>query len=184
MRCFFYCTASEYKMELLAKHFDSQKLKYRYFDDVIYAQMYDAKVDTFIFPFGCVIFWGEEDDQKTLLKELKKFEVESTTEIISDFIHFSHHKKIKDNDPSNSFIEEEENRIVLGSKSEYLKLSISYALAQSAKLSFLEISVSKMLNSTTIIQKELAKTGGIALSQKEISKKIGKLFSQRFSNSP
>jgi uncharacterized Rmd1/YagE family protein len=181
MRCVFYCTAAEYKMELLAKYFEKQSIEYKYFDDVIYAQLYDSKVDSFIFPFGCVVFWGEDENHKNLLKELRKFEIEHTTEEISDFVHFSYRKKAKEDDLSNSFIEEEDNRIILGSKSEYLKLSISHALAQSVKLSQLESTVSKMLDSTTLIQKELARTGRVSLSQKEISKKIGKLFSERFS---
>lgn len=180
MRCVFYCTAAEYKMKLLSEHFDKQKLEYKYFDDVLYTKSASG-IDVFIFPFGCVVFWGEGEDQKQLMQDLQKFEIEPTSEEMSDFIYFSYHKKVKDDDLNNSFIEEEDNRMILGSKSEYLKLSISHALAQSAKLSLLESSVSKMLDSTTLIQKELARTGRISWSQKEISKKIGKLFSERFS---
>lgn len=180
MRCVFYCTAAEYKMKPLSEHFDKQKLDYKYFDDVLYTKSASG-IDVFIFPFGCVVFWGEGEDQKQLMKDLQDFEVEPTSEEMSDFIHFSYHKKVKDDDLNNSFIEEEDNRMILGSKSEYLKLSISHALAQSVKLSLLESSVSKMLDSTTRIQKELARTGKVSLSQKEISKKIGKLFSERFS---
>jgi uncharacterized Rmd1/YagE family protein len=178
MRCVFYCTAAEYKMKLLSEHFDKQKLEYKYFDDVLYTKS-ESGIDVFIFPFGCVVFWGEDQDK--LLKTLKKFEIDPIKGEMSDFVHFSYDKKVKDDDLDNSFIEEEDNRVILGSESEYLKLSISHALAQSVKLSLLERSVSKMLDSTALIQKELARTGKVSLSQREISKKIGKLFSERFS---
>ena len=65
--------------------------------------------------------------------------------------------------------------------SEYLKLSISHALAQSVKLMVLEISVSKLLDKTAPIQQELAQKGSISLSIKEISKNIGMLFNERYS---
>ena len=146
--------------------------------------MYDnSNLDIIIFPFGCIIIWDADNSQEQLiLQEIKAFEIEPTTEVVSDFIYFNYHEKASENNENgNSFIEEERNRIILGSKSEYLKLSISHALAQSVKLNFLENSVNKILESTTPIQKELAKTGSISLSQRELSKKIGHLFSERFS---
>lgn len=184
MRCLSYCTASSYQMELLAEHLNKKNYKLQYFDDVVYIQMHeDANVDIMVFPFGCVTIWGVESDKGQLfLQEIKEFEIEPTKEVVSDFIQFSYCKNISENNDSvNTYIEEESNMIVLGSKSEYLKLSISHALAQSVKLSLLESSVNQILESTSHIQKELAKTGGISLSQKEISKKIGHLFSERFS---
>ena len=77
--------------------------------------------------------------------------------------------------------DEERNRIILSNKSEYIKLSISHALAQSVKLIVLERSVSQILEKTAPIQKELANTGSVSLSKKEISKQIGQLFSERYS---
>lgn len=182
MRCLFYCTASSYKMELLADHLSSKNYKLQDFDNVIYIQMHDDK-DIVIFPFGCIAIWGSESDtEQSILQEIKEFEVEPIQEVVSDFIYFSYCKGIRENSDSiNTHIEEENNMIVLGDKSEHLKLSISHALAQSVKLSLLESSVNKILESTSHIQKELAQTGGISLSQKEISKKIGRLFSERFS---
>ena len=182
MRCLFYCTASSYKMELLADYLNSKNYKLQDFDNVIYIQMHDDK-DIVIFPFGCITIWGSESDtEHSILQEIKEFEVEPIKEVVSDFIYFSYCNGIRENSDSvNTHIEEENNMIVLGDKSEHLKLSISHALAQSVKLSLLESSVSKILESTSYIQKELAQTGGISLSQKEISKKIGHLFSERFS---
>ncbi len=184
MLCLSYCTASEYKMELLSQYLSIQNFKLQHYDDVIHLQMYDNNnLDITIFPFGCIVIWdANNSSEQLILKQIKAFEVEPTTEVVSDFIYFKYHEKVNKNDEnSNSFIEEEKNRIILGSKSEHLKLSISHALAQSVKLNFLENSVNKILESTTSIQKELAKTATISLSQTELSKKIGHLFSERFS---
>lgn len=176
MYCSSYCTANSYKMELLAQHLSSKNFRLKFFEDALYVQTYDdSNLNIIIFSFGCIIIWGEEKNTEYLiLKEIK--------ELVSDFVDFSYHDSVGNhNEDSNTFIEEERNRIVLGSKSEYLKLSISYALAQSVKLSLLESSVNKILKNTTHIQRELAQTGSVSLSKKEISKKIGHLFSERFS---
>ena len=45
----------------------------------------------------------------------------------------------------------------------------------------MEKSVTELLTSTTPIQQELAKTGSVSLSKKEISQQIGHLFSERYS---
>ncbi|GAB4166188.1 MAG: RMD1 family protein [Rickettsiaceae bacterium] len=183
MRCLSYCTASEYKIDPLVKYLSSRGFLLKYFDEVTYAKVSDKpNVDIFIFPFGCITIWGSDEVHENLiLKELKNFEIEPAGEAISEFIHFNYHEKNSDNDHGKTFIDEERNKIILGSKSEYLKLSISYALAQSVKLGFLESSVSKILENTAPIHKELAKTGSVSLSKKEISKQIGNLFSERYS---
>jgi uncharacterized Rmd1/YagE family protein len=61
-----------------------------------------------------------------------------------------------------------------------VKLSISHALAQSVKLAILEGSVMKLIDKTNPIQKEMAAKGSVSLSKKEISKQIGRLFSERY----
>jgi uncharacterized Rmd1/YagE family protein len=169
-------------MELLGKHLINKGFILKNFDDVTYVKTNDKpNMDIFIFPFGCINIWGSDEIQENqILQELKNFEIEPTAELISDFIYFDYHEKSFDNDHGNTYIVEERNKIVLGDRSEYTKLSVSHALAQSVKLNALEISVSKILEHTAPIQKELAKTGGVSLSKKEISKQIGHLFSERY----
>lgn len=184
MRCLSYCTASEYKMTPLKDYLTKQRFSLKQFDDVIHTKISaNPDVDLFIFPFGCVSIWGSsEDGEHIILQKLREFEIEPVEEVMSDFIYFDYcPDAAANNDPSSTFIDEERNKIILGDKSEHVKLSVSHALAQSVKLNVLEKSVSKILESTTPIQKELAKTGSVSLSKKEISKQIGHLFSERYS---
>ncbi len=181
MRCASYCTAAEYKINDLVNHLNEIGLEPKHFDDVIYAQKEIGKnnhhIDIFFFPFGCTIIWGaDESQEKTTLNELVGFEVEKIETPASDFIYFDYNK-----DSEKTFIDEEKNEIILGDPSAFVKLSISHALAQSVKLNVLERSASNLLEKTAPIQRELANTGSVSLSKKEISKKIGMLFNERYS---
>ena len=181
MRCSSYCTASDYKISDLVEYLNNNGLEPKHFDDVIYAQKENRKganhIDIFFFPFGCVTIWGgDEIQEKAILQELSDFEVEKLNNPTSDFIYFDYNKETE-----KTFIDEEKNEIILGNQSEFIKLSISHALAQSVKLNVLEKSVSTLLNNTAPIQQELASTGSVSLSKKEISKQIGILFNERYS---
>ncbi|WPY00165.1 DUF155 family protein [Candidatus Trichorickettsia mobilis] len=181
MRCSSYCTASDYKINKLVEYLNNNGLEPKHFDDVIYAQKENRKganhIDIFFFPFGCITIWGgDEIQEKAILQELLDFEVEKLNNSTSDFIYFDYNKEAE-----KTFIDEEKNEIILGDQSEFIKLSISHALAQSVKLNVLEKSVSTLLNNTAPIQQELASTGSVSLSKKEISKQIGILFNERYS---
>lgn len=181
MRCSSYCTASEYQISNLVEYLNDKGLEPKYFDDVVYCQIKDRKnkhyIDIFFFPFGCITIWGDDElYEKSVLQDLAEFEIDKIDGITSDFIYFDYN-----NEASRTYIDEEKNKIILGNKSEYIKLSMSHALAQSVKLSVLEKSVSKIIENTSPIQKELARTGSISLSKKEISKQIGNLFNERYS---
>lgn len=185
MKCASYCTAAGYNIKDLVFYLKDNGLEPKHFDDVIYVQQEnrpgqnDEKgiVDIFFFPFGCIVIWGaNESQQKALLNEIKDFEIEPVKYLTSDLIYFQYDKTA-----SKTFIDEEKNEIILADKSSFVKLSISHALAQSVKLNVLELSVSDLLKQTTPIQRQLAATGTISLSKKEISKQIGTLFSERYS---
>jgi uncharacterized Rmd1/YagE family protein len=166
----------------LANHLVSKGFVVQNFDDVLFAKMQDNDdLDIFLFPYGCFTVWGsDEAREKLLLNELKQFEIDSLTEVMSDPINFEYDENA-DKDHAKTFIDEERNKIILSNRSEYIKLSLSHALAQSVKLMVLELSVSKILEKTSSIQKELANTSSVSLSKKEISKQIGQLFSERYS---
>lgn len=185
MRCLSYCTAAEYKMDALASYLLEKNFAIKYFDDIIYITIKDKNnndIDIFIFPFGCITIWGGDENQENLiLTVLNNFEIDRLVNRVSDFIYFEYHEISFNEEHGKTFIDEERNKIILGSKSEFVKLSISYALAQSVKLNMLESSVSKILQNTAPIHKELSTTGSVSLSKKEISKQIGNLFSERYS---
>jgi len=180
MRCSSYCTASSYDTSALVKHLIDSGLEPKYFDDVVYAQkeIKERVIDTFYFPFGCLIIWGaEEGEEKAILRDLDEVSAfEKIDQPASDLIYFGYDKKSE-----KTFINEEKNEIILHDNSTFLKLSMSHALAQSVKLQILERSMSNLLDNTAPIKKELAATGTVSLSKKEISKQIGKLFNERYS---
>ncbi len=181
MRCTSYCTTSEYKMNDLVINLNKIGLEPKHFDDVLYIQKEQREnsnpIDVFFFPFGCVTIWGaEESQEKMILAEIAALKTNQNDELISDFIYFDYNE-ITDK----TFIDEEKNQIILSDKSTFIKLSISHALAQSVKLSVLEKSVSNLIVKTTPIQQELASTGSVSLSKKEISQQIGILFNERYS---
>ncbi|MGI4776087.1 MAG: RMD1 family protein [Janthinobacterium lividum] len=181
MRCSSYCTAAGYNIDKLVSHLNEQGLEPKHFNEVIHVQkeLNENKhpIDVFFFPFGCTIIWGaEESQEKSIIELTSGFEIGKLEPPSSEFIYFKY-----DDSSSKTFINEEKNEIVLGDSSAFVKLSISHALAQSVKLSVLEISVSNLLDKTTPIQQELANTGSVSLSKKEISKQIGILFNERYS---
>ncbi len=180
MRCSSYCTASSYEVSDLVKHLIDSGLEPKYFDDVVHAQkeVKNRAIDIFYFPFGCVIIWGaEESEEKDILKSLDAIPAfEKIEQPASDLIYFGYDEKSE-----KTFIDEEKNEIILHDNSVFVKLSMSHALAQSVKLKILERSISNLLDNTAPIQKELAATGSVSLSKKEISKQIGTLFNERYS---
>jgi uncharacterized Rmd1/YagE family protein len=181
MRCSSYCTATSYNIPSLVQQLIDTGLEPKYFDDVIYAQKEfgskDKVVDIFYFPFGCVTVWGaNEGEEKLILKGLTAHAVEEMGVPASDLIYCKY-----DENAGKTFIDEEKNEIILHDYSPLLKLSMSHALAQSVKLNILERSISNLLDKTAPIQKELAATGSVSLSKKDLSKQIGTLFNERYS---
>jgi uncharacterized Rmd1/YagE family protein len=153
----------------------------KYFDDVIHVQKEYGKskpiVDIFYFPFGCVTIWGaEESQEKDIIENLENFETQRVDEVSSDLIYYHY-----DLEGPRTFIDEEKNDIILNSNLAFVKLSISHALAQSVKLNILEASVTKLIEKTSPLQKELASKGSVSLTKTEISKQIGVLFNERYS---
>ncbi len=181
MRCASYCTAAEYNISQLVDHLNDAGLEPKYFDDVVHAQKEnknrDHLVDIFFFPFGCVTIWGADETQERDI--LKQFEIDTVEKLLnptSDFIYYK-----PDVGAPRTYINEEKNEIILNEDSVFIKLSISHALAQSVKLNSLELSIATLLEQTSPIQKELARTGGVSLSKKQISKQVGILFNERYS---
>lgn len=181
MRCSSYCTAAGYNIDGLVSHLNENGLEPKHFNEVIYVQKEVRKnetpIDVFFFPFGCVTIWGSDEAQESVILSLiEGFEVGKLESSSSDVIYFDYNESV-----GKTFIDEEKNEIILSDKTPFVKLSISHALAQSVKLNILEKSVSSLLDKTAPIQQELASTGSVSLSKKEISKQIGILFNERYS---
>lgn len=180
MRCSSFCVANSINLNILTEKLIEKGLEPKYFDDVIYVQKSikdNSYIDVFYFAFGSIVVWGaEEYDAKLIVDECVEFSEAIEEQPASDLIYYR-----IDNDADRTRIDEEINQIVLHEDNSFIKLSISHALAQSVKLNILEASVSKLIEKNQPIQQELSKTGSISLSKKELSKKIGTLFNERYS---
>lgn len=128
--------------------------------------------DVFLFEYGVAVFWGfGEAEERRFLKELARFENEKLAdediqvEEFNYYITKSYQPRIY-----NDFI-------TLRDGSNYMiKLSISHALAQSVKISLFEELVDNTIEDTQDFPQEVAVTGKISMSRKDIMKSIGELF--------
>lgn len=172
MDCRAYCTATSYHMkqlfELLRE--DHKPTLYR---DVIHISVSrnDAVGDIFYFAYGAMVSWGLNSAIDALyLAKAKNVEQHIEYELDTDEFTFA-------KGPA-KIIEDE---IFLPEDSVLERLAVSQGLAQSVKLGTFESSLHKILESTKQIPENLAKYGHIALSRKEIRKKMGELFIERSS---
>lgn len=172
MRCTGYCTAVGYDIPRLFQFLQVSGTS-QLFRDVIHSQPKDekgVKRDIFYFSYGVVVFWGfSEEEEKEGLNSLKKFEREPLAKEEKDEFSFAYGDKMKI----------EEDVIVLHKKDALTKLSISYSIGQSVKLTVFEETISKTIESNKQFPKSLSIEGKIPLSRKEISQKMGELFLER-----
>ncbi|OUM53926.1 hypothetical protein BVG19_g3261 [[Candida] boidinii] len=128
--------------------------------------------DIFIFEYGVVVLWGFSlKEEKSFLIELAKFENEKLSdedvqaEEFNYYITQSYQPRIY-----NDFI-------TLRDDSNYmLKLSISYAISQSVKISLFEELVDNTIEDTQDIPQQIAQKGKVEMTREEIMKSIGELF--------
>lgn len=167
-----YCTAVSYDISRLFQCLQPPG-SIQLFRDVIHSQPKDpqgVKRDIFYFPYGVVLFWGfDSEEEPAFLHALQKFERESLSKVELDEFQFAYGEKM--------MIEDDE--IILQKKDAQTKLAISYAIAQSVKLTVFEETVSRTIEHSKQIPKDLALRGKIPLSRRETSKKMGELFLER-----
>jgi uncharacterized Rmd1/YagE family protein len=172
MRCTVYCTASAYDIPRLFQFLQpiNNATLYR---DVVHTQPKDekkSKHDVFYFPYGITVFWGfTEAEEAEYLGNIKKFEKEPLTKIEVDEFTFAFGTKMA--------IQEDE--VVLNKKDPALKLAISYAMAQSVKLTVFEETIARTVETCKQLPKDLALKGKISLTRKQTSQKMGELFLER-----
>ncbi|HLB52700.1 MAG TPA: RMD1 family protein, partial [Chlamydiales bacterium] len=166
MRCTGYCTASNYDMTALMQFLQTTGTPQLH-RDAIHNPIKDekgAKRDIFYFSYGVVVFWGFfAEEERNHLKILKKFEQKSLSRYELDEFSFIYGDKMR--------IEEDE--IALQKKDPFIKLAVSYAIAQSLKLTVFEETIAKTVEETKHLPTNLAQKGKISLSRRETSKKMG-----------
>ncbi|ROT40503.1 DUF155-domain-containing protein [Sodiomyces alkalinus F11] len=128
--------------------------------------------EVFLFDYGVVVIWGMSIPQEQrFLREIAKFEAEKLApdDVETEFFNFYY---TRDYQPRiyNDFI-------TLRDKNNYMtKLAISHALAQSVKTSLFEELIASTIEECKDIPTNIALTGKIALSRKQINMQIGELF--------
>lgn len=172
MRCTAYCTASAYSIQFL---FSALKAKSNpsIYKDVVHVPVERKDGicgDAFYFSFGATVFWGlNEEEEHAVLEELKPFEEGALTLREFDELTYGYGPTFK--------IHQDE--ITLADSSSLAKLAVSYGIAQSVKLAIFEHSIRETIEKTRPLTQNLVKKGAIALSRKDIAKKIGELFIER-----
>lgn len=130
----------------------------------------DIVPELFIMEYGTIVIWGmTHTEEKRLLRELRRFEVErlATEDVESEDLHWylADYSRIYN------------DVITLRRGSSYMtKLSLSHALAQSTKISFFEGIIDNTIESTKDIPQSIAESGKIGMPPADIMKQIGHLF--------
>lgn len=128
--------------------------------------------DLFIFEYGVIVMWGfSKREERMFLLELAKFENEKLAdedvqkEEFNYYITQSYQPRIY-----NDFI-------TLRDDSNFMiKLSVSYAISQSVKISLFEELVDNTIEDTQDIPQQISQTGKVKMTREEIMKSIGELF--------
>ncbi|MCJ1464251.1 hypothetical protein MMC07_002864 [Pseudocyphellaria aurata] len=155
---------------------ESSEAQHRNLDtDRINGSDFDTEVHTaevFLFEYGTVVIWGMDlQQEQRFLNDISKFENEKLSEdnVQTENFNFYYTREYQAR-IYNDFIS-------LREKTNYMtKLAISHALAQSVKTSLFEDLLSTTISSTSPIPEQIATTGRIALTRREITMQIGQLF--------
>ena len=145
---------------------------------LISAKDFDTHVQTpevFFFNYGTVVIWGMTlAQEERLLADISRFEEEK---LAPDDVHMEefnfYYTKEYQARIYNDFIS-------LRDKKHYMtKLAISHALAQSVKTSYYEDLLATAISVTQPLPEQIALTGSINMTGKQIHQQIGKLFTLR-----
>lgn len=172
MRCTGYCTAAGYdlaRLQALLQMMGTTRL-YR---DVLHFQPKEEKPPRrhiFYFQYGVTVFWGFSlEEEVQILGNLRKVERDSLGKQEEDEFLFGYGETMGVRD----------DEITLPTKDALVKLSISFAIAQSVKLTVFEEAITRTVEHSKKIPKDLAEKGKIPLSRKEASRKMGEIFLER-----
>lgn len=174
--CASYCLADRYQIDELARVFRAEGFDPKFYDDVIHVQygQDEEKGHAFFFPYGCAVFWGiNKKHIATLLDLAGAATIKPVAGVVYDECHYLY--------TSQSRIIEEEDMIELDGDDPVLKLSLSYGLSQSVKLTVFENTIAEAIQKSKHLPEELAVKGKTSLSRQQLSRKIGALYAERHS---
>lgn len=120
--------------------------------------------------------WGlTEEEERAILEDIRPFEEDSIDydEIEPEKFHYLYSRQ------QQARIYNDIITLISPTSSMMIKLTISHACAQSAKLILFEGLIEETIESTRHIPNVMAETGKIHMHRKAINKKIGQLFIMR-----
>lgn len=149
--------------------------------------------DIFILPYGCVVFWKlRPDEEASFLELLAPFTHEPVEKAEFDSLTLApphhpaqpgaeagaegagHDMALQAAPPPSRKVSEE--AVTLESAQPAEKLAISFALAQSVKLSLLEEGLDKQVGRIRHIPEQMSKEGHVRFSEREVNQMTGTLF--------
>ncbi|RKF72276.1 Sad1-interacting factor 3 [Golovinomyces cichoracearum] len=150
-------------------------------DDLSAAAKFLAEM--FVFSYGVMVFWNfTEKQEKDILADLTFSNNNNANSLVTrpleegDFekeeFHFEYSSNVEGSRVFNDMI-------TLRSGDHMIKLTMSYAIAQSTKLSLFEEQMCRTMLDAQHIPKYLALTGQLGLSRSQILKILGNLFKSR-----
>eukprot|EP00127_Corallochytrium_limacisporum_P002361 Clim_evm2s119 gene=Clim_evmTU2s119 len=137
---------------------------------------YNKKGELFLFDYGVAVMWNlTKEEESEVLEELKRFEDEPLPEdeIEVEELEFKCHSSYRPSIRSDVIIMNDPNDSLF-------MLSLSYAMSQSAKLGVYEKRINREVERIEEAPVELANTGFVSMSQKDLGKWQGRLY-QNFS---
>ncbi|ODQ53666.1 DUF155-domain-containing protein [Saitoella complicata NRRL Y-17804] len=127
--------------------------------------------EVFLFDYGVTVIWGmTEQEERRFLKDIGKFEIEKLGADDVEIEEFNYYVAGYQSRIYNDFITLKDGRNYM------VKLSISHAIAQSVKISLFEELVDNTIEVTKDIPQDIAESGKVAMSRKDIMKSVGELF--------
>lgn len=175
MRCGSFCVTRSYNLQAIADSFAKKDyiINQRGKKVLQLSKAANQEHDIFIFSHGSLVIWGvDEVDGHKVIEELKPFANNPLVYIEIGSFEFRYGNE------TNIFVDKALNQdvIVLESSDSSLKLAISYGLAQSIKLESFEQTVQNAINNNVYLADELSSRGKISLTRREISKRMGDIF--------
>ena len=177
LRCVSFCTAGSYDLLGLASFFKKKGYFTRISRDALHVTNIKRPGDIFFFNYGCFVCWGfKKGFEDKLIEYVKAFSIHpSMVETDHFFYRYGEEISIDTHERLRLDI------ITLDSEDSKIKLSISYALAQSIKLEAFEEEIKDAIKKNSNLPEEIASRGAISLSRRALFKRMGEIFIARSS---
>ncbi|WJG07753.1 RMD1 family protein [Aliiglaciecola sp. LCG003] len=159
------CIADTIDIKYLENHFAKTFVSTRY-RDALHIDL--PKGQVVIFDYGVIVTWGISDSKKQFIMDEMASVVKLKTNLDWDMYGF----EVKTDEAFSI----SNDKLILPSSKTLTLLAISHAFAQSHKLEIFEARAQKTIDDNSHLTDELAKTGKIPLTRKQLAKLRGALF--------